>query len=292
MFYRDRSLDELAAYRLPQSQFLALQGMQVHYCDEGQGPVLLLLHGLGDSLHTWAAWVAYLKADFRIIRLDLPGFGLTGPHPEDDYSLPASLQFLNAFAEALNLSAFHLAGSSLGGYFAWQWALEAPEKIQSLCLISAAGFTPPNRSKSWVFRLARWPLLRQSLRWLTPRWMIRRMLREVFYENSWVKPDLVARYHELLLRAGNRRALSKRLVQSYPSDTSPLKELPQATLLLWGRQDPWISVRDASFFRQVLPQAQLSVYNKVGHLPMVEQAWATAEDLRQFVQGLSENNKI
>ena len=71
-------------YANADSRYLDIDGMPVHYRDQGQGPVLLLLHGTGASLHTWDGWIQPLENDFRIVRLDLPGFGLTGPAPDDD----------------------------------------------------------------------------------------------------------------------------------------------------------------------------------------------------------------
>ena len=84
----------LPAYARDASRFIDVDGMKVHYRDEGSGPPLLLLHGTGASLHTFNAWAAALSPHFRVVRMDLPGFGLTGPSPGADYSIPAFVAFV------------------------------------------------------------------------------------------------------------------------------------------------------------------------------------------------------
>ncbi|HZX63804.1 MAG TPA: alpha/beta hydrolase, partial [Myxococcales bacterium] len=95
------------------SRFLDIGGLQVHYRDEGDGPPLLLLHGTGSSLHTWDGWAGALRDRFRVIRMDLPGFGLTGPNKDDDYRISSYVEFVEAFRKRLGLDTFALAGNSL-----------------------------------------------------------------------------------------------------------------------------------------------------------------------------------
>jgi alpha/beta hydrolase fold len=107
----DLPLDELKrSYAGGASRFVDVGGLAVHYRDEGEGPPLLLLHGTGSSLHTWDAWAEALRAHFRVIRMDLPGFGLTGPNQQDDYRIDTFVAFLEAFRSKLGLDGFALAG--------------------------------------------------------------------------------------------------------------------------------------------------------------------------------------
>ena len=101
------------------SSFVSIQGMDVHYRDEGEGPVIILLHGTGSSLHTWDKWTKILSENYRVIRLDLPAYGLTGPHPQKKYALDDYRLFLEEFLKKLELNKFMLAGNSLGGAIAW-----------------------------------------------------------------------------------------------------------------------------------------------------------------------------
>ena len=78
----DKTFEELAPkYAAAPSQFMALNGMKIHYRDEGVGPPIVLIHGTGASLHTWNDWTKELIEDYRVIRLDLPAYGLTGQDP-------------------------------------------------------------------------------------------------------------------------------------------------------------------------------------------------------------------
>ena len=111
-------MDSLKArWAAPPSRFVTLQGMQVHVRDEGprDDPTpIVLIHGTSASLHTWDGWVAALSPHRRVVRMDLPGFGLTGPAPDGDYSMARYTGFMRDFAihEAFAGEAFdiHLAG--------------------------------------------------------------------------------------------------------------------------------------------------------------------------------------
>ena len=136
----DLSVDELKSkYANEKSQYIDVQGMSVHYRIEGNwsAPALVLIHGTAASLHTWDAWVDYLAPHFKIVRFDLPAFGLTGPSPARDYSKEAYVEFLNNFTQEIGLTSFHLAGNSLGGDIAWNYAATYPEKVDKLVLVDA-----------------------------------------------------------------------------------------------------------------------------------------------------------
>ncbi len=102
-------------YTHPDSRFIDIDGIRVHYCDQGQGPVILLLHGMLSSLHTWDEWAESLKAHYRIIRLDIPGFGLTGYFTSKKCHRDLYIKFLHRLVETLGLEKFDIAGNSLGG---------------------------------------------------------------------------------------------------------------------------------------------------------------------------------
>ena len=130
-----------------------MDGLSVHYRDEGAGPPLLLLHGTGSSLHTWDAWTDALRGHFRVIRMDLPGFGLTGPNRDDDYRIERYVEFVEAFRRRLGLESFALAGNSLGGEIAWSYTVAHPDRVSALVLVDPAGY--PIDRPALVFRLAK-----------------------------------------------------------------------------------------------------------------------------------------
>lgn len=283
-FEPNRSLEELKKrYTYPGSGFAKVMGMEVHYRMKGEGPTLLLLHGTGASLHTWEAWTHQLEGQFRVVSLDLPGFGLTGPRPDGDYSIPGYVAFLNAFALELQLDSFHLAGNSLGGLIAWQYAAAFPNQVGKLILIDPAGM-PRDQPVPLAIRLAKWPLISGLMQYITPRWLFRKSLLEVYADDSKVTPPLVDRYFELFLRPGNRRAYVERarqMKERHPVEK--LRKLPMPALIQWGAEDEWIPVAHAGFFKAAIPDATLIVYPGTGHVPMEEIPEHTAEDALQFL---------
>ena len=271
----------LPAYANGASKFIDIDGLRVHYRDEGAGPPLLLLHGTGASLHTWDAWAAALAPKYRVVRMDLPGFGLTGPSRAGDYSAAAYVAFLEAFRKAMGLSNFALAGNSLGGQVAWNYAVAHPDVVTDLILVDAAGFKIEN--PALVFRLARIPLLSKLLAALDPGPMVRKSLRDAYGDPSKVTPEVVERYRRLALRAGNRDAFVARAQQPEPDRTATLPGIRARTLLLWGDKDRLIPVSNAQRFAQAIPGAQLIVYQGVGHVPMEEIGERSAADVDAFL---------
>src|SRR5580698_2954272 len=132
-----------ARYTNAQSHFADLPGdIHLHYRDEGNahGPVLLLVHGFGDSFTTWDGWAAKLGGRFRIIRIDLPGHGLTRAPAGYTLNDDKSVQLIHALSLKLGLAKFAIAGNSMGGGVAWQYALAYPTQVDALILADAAGW--------------------------------------------------------------------------------------------------------------------------------------------------------
>ncbi|MDX1481589.1 MAG: alpha/beta hydrolase [Woeseiaceae bacterium] len=255
--------------------------------DDSSGkPALVLLHGTGSSLHTWDGWVPWLSHDLRVIRVDLPAFGLTGASASGEYRIADYLRFIDAFTRRLGLERFHLAGNSLGGRIAWNYALAAPERVERLVLIAASGYPDTSGpSSSLGFRLAQMPVLRSVLPYLTPRALVARDLRDAYGDPQRLSEATIDRYYQLLLRAGNRDALVERLKDATRDVDGDPGDITQPTLILWGAEDRWIPLADARGFTADIPDARLIVYPGVGHLPMEELPGPTARAALVFLTG-------
>jgi pimeloyl-ACP methyl ester carboxylesterase len=268
----------------PPSRFVDVEGMSVHYRDEGSGPTIVLLHGTGASLHTWDAWTQALSPSHRVVRLDLPAFGLTGPRPDGDYRLDTYVAFLDEFAAKLGLDKFALAGNSFGGALAWRFAAAHPSEVTALVLVDAVAY--PRKAKPLlVFRLGRLPLVGRLLAHLDPRIFVERTVRQTFGDPTLVTPDLVERTYELTLAPGNRGAFGAQTSVPFEDRTSLLRSLHVPTLVLWGDKDALIPVSDAPRFAADIPGARLRIYEGLGHVPMEEDGARTVADVREFLDG-------
>jgi len=285
----DRSVESLAEkWAPPPSQFIALDGMQVHLRDEGprdDAEPILLLHGTSASLHTWDGWASDLATDRRVIRVDLPGFGLTGPDPASRYDVASYARFVVAVMDQLQVERVVLAGNSLGGQIAWKTAHDHPARVSTLILVDAAGYAYEPESIPIGFRLARNPLFAPLLTRILPRSTVAASLRDVYGDPSRVDDALVDRYFELTLRAGNRRAIAERFEQM-PLDAreAEIKDVRQPTLILWGAKDRLIPLKFGERFAQEMPEARLVVFDALGHVPHEEDPAATVRVVRGFLE--------
>jgi pimeloyl-ACP methyl ester carboxylesterase len=288
----DRSVDTLKArWAAPPSRFVTLQGMQVHLRDEGprDDPTpIVLIHGTSASLHTWDGWVAALSPHRRVVRLDLPGFGLTGPAPDGDYSMARYTGFMRDLLDLLHIDQAVLAGNSLGGGIAWQTALAHPTRVRQLVLVDATGYPLQPQSMPIGFRLAQISWLAPITQKILPKQMIEASVRNVYGQPDRVSPALVDRYYELTLREGNRASLTQRF-QYRSSDAAlagQISQLRLPTLILWGSQDRLIPPEHGQRFHQDITGSHIEVFEGLGHVPHEEDPEVTVQAVTRFL-GLS-----
>ena len=287
----DRPVDELKPrWTNAASQFVDIEEMQLHLRDEGlrnDSIPLVLLHGTSASLHTWDGWVDELKAQHRIIRYDMPGFGLTGPAPDSDYSIERYARTVIAVMDELGIEEFLLGGNSLGGYVAWATAVLYPERVKQLVLVDPSGLPFESQSVPLGFKIAQTPILKELMEGVLPRFVIQQSVENVFGDPSRVTTELVDRYFELTSRAGNRLALAERFKQTQPGAMATrLQEIEVPTLILWGQQDRLIPPMLANRFEHNIEQSQVVLFDKLGHVPHEEDPVSTVAILKEFLSQL------
>lgn len=280
-----------ARYAAPPSRFVQAAGLRWHVRDTGPtgaqpaaaAPVLML-HGFGSSLHTWDAWAQALQATHRVVRVDLPGAGLSATDPQDLYGDEHALVQLLALMDVLGLPRASVVGHSMGGRLAWRLAALHPQRVDKLVLVAPDGFESPG------FEYGRAPDVGIA-GWLLPHTLPRRLLRAGLAP-AWGDPeklteDTISRYHELLLAPGNRRAIIQRMQQLLLQDPTPVLARVQApTLLIWGALDAMIPPANAKDYLRALPPAvkpELVLLPGLGHLPQEEDPAAALGALRQFL---------
>jgi len=235
------------------------------------------------SLHMWEGWVRELGKQARLISFDLPGHGLTGAWPRDEYTVEAYADFLEVLVDALNLDRFVLVGHSLGGAVAWSFAATRPERVSQLVLVDAAGYPRESGDAPLPTRLARLPVVGDIGVYFKPERLVRRSLAEVYADPAMVTPERVKRYAELQRFPGNREATVQRARTQEPLDPTPLRRLAVPTLILWGAADRWVPVADAFRFQHDIKGAKLEIFEKLGHNPMEEDPKATAAAVSAFL---------
>lgn len=204
-------------YASEASQFVEVDGMQVHYRDEGNAldtVPLVLIHGTAASLHTWDTCTKEWIKNHRVIRFDLPAFGLTGPNAENDYSMERYSEFVNQLLKKLNINHCYLVGNSLGGRITWEYTLRHPEKVEKMILVDASGYTfDSDNAGTLAFILGKTPVLKNLLKYLMSRSVIEKSVKTAYADDEKVNDVLVDRYMDLALREGNRSAFVARLTK-------------------------------------------------------------------------------
>jgi pimeloyl-ACP methyl ester carboxylesterase len=277
-----------AKYGGPPSQFVDLGGgLTVHLRDTGprDAPVLVLLHGSNASLFTWEPWAARLEKDYRIVRFDLPGHGMTGASPTRAYSTAAYVDVVERVRAKLGLTRFAIAGNSMGGGVAWHYALAHPERVAALVLVDSVGQPEPGVDNApLLFRIARVPVLRELAVVVTPRSWISDTLPYAFVDRKFADDKAIDLYWEMLRYPGNRVATIERFATK-PDYATPqmLGALKMPVLILWGADDQLIPATSGNWLHEHIPGSKLIVYPQTGHIPMEERADASAADLRAFL---------
>ncbi|MEY4986771.1 MAG: 2-hydroxymuconate semialdehyde hydrolase [Bacteroidota bacterium] len=291
---RDRPVEELIPlYANQDSKFMPILGMKVHYRDEGvqtDSVPLILLHGMSSSLNTWDSVVIGLRGQKRVISLDLPGFGLTGPSPENAYNFDYYSKFIDSFTTRLNIKRFILVGNSMGGAISWNYALHKPKALAKMVLIDAAGYPKKGESGSLGFTIASTPVINNLLLYATPKFLVRKSLETVYYDQARVTDAQVERFHDVAIREGNRGAAllifkgsftgnSKRFLNS---NVARMKDIKTPTLILWGDKDNLIGVNNVDNFLKDIQGSRAEIYKNVGHVPMEEVPGKVAESILKF----------
>ena len=299
----DRPVETLVArWAPPPSDFMDLQGQLVHYRDEGprnDPQPLLLLHGTSSSLHTWEGWIKALRGQRRVISLDLPGFGLTGPWTEptpallapaqadQPYAAAAYLPLVLAVLDKLGAQRVVAVGNSLGGEVAWRLAQQSPARVAALVLVDSAGYQASASNVPMAWQFARLPVLGNLTKHLMLRPLVVQGLVAVVGDPKSISDAQVDRYVELNLREGNRGALVQRARQwTAGSGVDRITGITQPTLLLWGGRDRLIPPAVAQQFQRDIPGSRLVMFDRLGHIPQEEDPVATVAEVRRFLAQL------
>lgn len=272
-----------AAYLRQPSDMMPVAGAVLHVRVDGPetAPAVIMIHGFGSSLHTWEDWAQALKDRYRVIRLDLPGSGLSPPDPTGRYDDERVFDLLAALMDQLGAGRAALIGNSVGGRIAWGFAAARPDRVSRLVLVSPDGFASEGFEYGKAPRVG---LLTHAMRAVLPRGLVRMNLEQSYADPSRLKPEAVERYYALLRAPGARAALIARMQQTVLQDPVPrLRAIQVPVLLVWGEQDRLIPVSNAQDYLAALPDAELAVLPDAGHLPQEEAPARALEPVSRFL---------
>jgi pimeloyl-ACP methyl ester carboxylesterase len=271
------------AYHATPGDYADAAGVRLHVRDTGprNAPVIIMIHGFGSSLYTWDAWANMLSTTWRVVRFDLPGFGLTGPDPTNDYSDERSLAVLAALMDRLEIAHATLVGNSIGGKIAWKFAVENPARVDRLVLVSPDGFASPGFEYG---KKPDVPAMLRALPYVLPRYLLRMSLLPAYGDAAALSDSVVDRYRDMMLVPGVRAAMVARMEQVTVEDPVPLLgriEVP--TLLVWGEKDGMIPFANAYDYLKAIPRSSLAALPGLGHVPQEEAPSASIAPVIRFL---------
>lgn len=281
----DRSRQELEAKYLDSPRdYLTVAGIRLRVKEAGptHGRVVILLHGFGSSLETWDVWAKGLSSEFRVVRFDLPGSGLTGPDPTGDYSDARCVQILIALMNRLGITRASLVGNSIGGRIAWMFAALQPDRVDKLVLISPDGFASPGFAYG---KKADVPAVLTLMRYALPKAVLRMNLLPAYGNPAALTEATVTRYYDLILAPGVRGAMIARMRETVLEDPEPLlRRIKAPTLLVWGEKDGMIPFANSADYLRSIPQSTLVRLPGLGHVPQEEAPSVSLAPVRHFLE--------
>jgi abhydrolase domain-containing protein 6 len=272
---------------------LDLDGRSLVYLEGGQGTDLILLHGFGSNKDTWNRVSRLLTPSFHVVAPDLPGFGESDLADGTDYSVPAQVERVRAFADALGLTRFYLGGSSMGGNIAGAFAARYPEMVIGLWLISPLGVhgAEPSEMDRITIETGESPLIIER-----PS-QFKVLLDLAFEDRPWL-PKPVVHHHaqEAAARYNHDHWIYSQLHTDGPQGprpTTPLQPLLSGsaipTLIHWGDKDRILDVSGAYLLADRMRFAEVLIMPGVGHMTMMERP---EDSVNSFIRFAGEHGPV
>jgi pimeloyl-ACP methyl ester carboxylesterase len=271
-------------------RWVDVDGRWANVVDVGDGPPLVLVHGLGGTWRHWLETIPRLMHERRVVAMDLPGFG-DSEMPGERISIAGYGRWVDAVCERLELGTAAVAGSSMGGFIAAELAIRVPDRVERLALVSAAGLTVEHQRNDAAIALLRRTqrLMRLYVGVVAQRahsLARRRQLRRLLLANAVAVPgDVPGPLAGELISGAGKPGFVDALdaVTSYPI-RERLPRIACPTLIVWGARDRLVPVSDADEFEQLIPDTRKVIYQGTGHGPMLERPEAFVADLRAFLE--------
>ncbi len=269
----------------PNSQYVKWNGLDIHVIEQGTGPVVFMVHGLGGNVHNFDKLADLMDEQYRIVRFDLPGFGLSDvpDMPAEDADIRGMYaDFLSFMVARYVTDSMVFIGNSLGGWMSWEAAAQHPDTINRLVLIAPAGYDMPEiaaEATGW--------LKNPVVRFMIAKGLSMDMARSNMWMSTYKDESVPAEMFDLKYAANNKEGnldwMIKLATNKQFPDTADIAGIEARTLILWGTEDEIIPYSHAARFDRDIPNSTLITYQECGHIPMQEYPEQTARDILNFL---------
>jgi len=273
-----------AKFTQSSSHFVLWRGAEIHYTDEGSGVPVVMIHGLGGSFRNWDKLRDRMKNDYRVIRIDLPGFGLSDlPQPDGDK--PDYIQqyrdFMTFMLDTMHVDSVYLVGNSMGGMMSWGTTVDHPDRVKKLVLIASAGYDMENVSNN-AARALKMPFIGYFLKKGFPLSFSEGNARKIYYDHSKINHEAVKDNNMIWNREGNIPAAIALASSGQFPDSGMIASVKCPTLIIWGKDDKIVPFNHAYRFKRDIKGSEVIAFDHCGHCPMIELPDETAAAIRRF----------
>lgn len=270
-------------YSTPNSHFLQWRNAEIHYTDAGQGTPMLMIHGFGGNFTNFDSLSDILDDQYRVVRVDLPGFGLSDLPEKRDSVAELYRDFLGFMLDTLHMDSLYVVGNSLGGWMSWDLAATHPQRVKGLVLLGSAGYEI-EKVKSNIGRLDLLDnaIVHKIVDRGIPRFVSLRSARRMLSE--WEEPDLnaLAKNNGIMNIEGNIHNLLSLGNSGVVPDTTKIAQIQCPTLVIWGKQDIIVPYEHTEKFKRDIATCKVIVYDTCGHIPQMEYPHRVANDIEQY----------
>lgn len=274
---------EDSAYSRPSGSFAQQERCRIHYMEAGMGEPLLLIHSIGQSLYTWRGLFDLLSSRYRVIAMDLPGFGYSDRPDNFGFAVEDYAEVIGRFMDALDIESAHIVGFSMGGGYAMRFALQYPERVGRLVLLSPGSVT---NEMPLMVRMIDNPVFGLVASMLYNLGSVEKLLNDAVFDLTNITQDVVQEYYRPIADSVTRRCIRKSL-QYFDDEgiVARLRELSVPVLILNGGEDKWHEPSSAAMelYHSAIRDCGYSVIRNAGHLMHEEKPERVSAAIFEFI---------
>lgn len=270
-------------------EYFDYNGIKIKYSDSGHGEPIIFIHGFGGNSFTWRYLLKYFSLEYRVISIDLMGFGDSDKPKDHSYLVSDQARIISSFIRYKDLSDVTLVGNSLGGTISLFTYFDIQERISSLILLNPAAYTTKNNPA--YIHLLQIPIINWVALKLGPKNVLANFaLKTIFYDDSLITDQMISNYSNNMESSGTHTALIKSVNHDAFSEVDNMKKnygkVNVPVLIIWGDNDDIVDVHDGYKLKKDIPQSQLVILKDCGHIPQEEVPDKTISIMDDFFNGL------